>query len=312
MEGSVVWDIRVSIDLFLGGIGIALFLFSVILSYYNKERYEKLIRISAYLAPVVAAIGLLALVTELGKPFRMIFTYVFVNPQSVTSWGSFLQGAFLLGAAVYALLLFTNKASGTLFNAVKIAGTILAVSVGMYHGLLLTSVGIPLWADGSIVVLFLAASLSGGTACVMLLKSVMTGSAADNKSEDAIKAFNEVAVTSSGSKYFNFNSIFFFLITSELIAIVSWFVAMIRGSSYQLESIQAMLANFGGLFWILAVTVGIIIPFVLSLYQIVNDSKNAMPKGLSMIIFLTVIIGSFTLKYIIIEAGQIEIPIQFL
>ncbi|UTW68758.1 hypothetical protein KHA80_15120 [Anaerobacillus sp. HL2] len=39
---------------------------------------------------------------------------------------------------------------------------------------------------------------------------------------------------------------------------------------------------------------------------------KTMSKGLSMIVFLAVIAGSFALKHIIIEAGQIQIPIQLL
>lgn len=306
MLGSAIWDIRVSIDLFLGGIGIALFLFSIILSFYNMSRYEKLIKISAYLAPVTAGIGLFALVTELGKPFRMVITYIYVNPQSITSWGSFIQGAFLLVSFVYAVLLFMNKARGLLFSSLRIIGAFLAVAVGMYHGLLLTSIGLPLWADGSVAVLFLVSSLTAGSAFVMMMRSLST------EASSSSQGLSEVAATSEGNKSFNFNAIFFTLITAQLVTTAFWFIAMNRGSRYQLESIQAMLSDYGVFFWVLAVAIGILVPFVISLFQLLTGAKNTMSKGLSMIVFLAVIAGSFALKHIIIEAGQIQIPIQLL
>ncbi|QOY38359.1 NrfD/PsrC family molybdoenzyme membrane anchor subunit [Anaerobacillus isosaccharinicus] len=305
MIGSAIWDIRVSIDLFLGGIGIALFLFSVILSFYNPARYEKLIKISAYLAPITAGVGLFTLVTELGKPFRMVITYFYVNPQSVTSWGGFIQGAFLAVSAIYAVMLFLNKTVSSL-KVVQLIGSFLAVAVGMYHGLLLTSISLPLWADGSVAVLFLVSSLAGGSAFVMMMRSLSTDAG------EVSQGMKEVAAATEGAKVFNFNGIFFTLITAQLVTTVFWFIAMNRGSRYQLESIQTMLADYGVFFWVLAVAIGIVVPFAISLFQLITGSRNTMSKGLSMIVFLAVIAGSFALKYIIIEAGQIQVPIQLL
>lgn len=301
MLGSAInWDIRVSIDLFLGGIGIALFLFSVVLSYYNKDRYEKLIKVSAYLAPITAGVGLFALVTELGKPFRMIITYFYVNPQSVTSWGGFIQGAFLAISAVYAIMLWMNK-SGSLLNGLKIVGSFLAVSVGMYHGLLLTSLGLPLWADGSVAVLFLVSSLAGGSAFVMMMRSLAT------EAKVGSQGLKEVAATSEGNKVFSFNTVFFTLITAQLVTTVFWFIAMNRGTTYQLQSIEAMMSDYGVFFWV-AVVIGILVPFIISLFQLLAGGSGTMSKQLSMIVFLAVITGSFALKHIIIEAGQIQLP----
>lgn len=302
MLGLATWDIRVSIDLYLGGIGIALFLFSVILSYYNKDRYMKLIKASAILAPITAGVGLFALLTELGKPFRMILTYFNVNPQSVVSWGGFIQGAFIALAAIYAILLVMNKAYGPLFNAVRVIGSFIAVAVGMYHGLLLTSVGRPLWADGAIPVLFIVSSLAGGSAIVMFLRAMFA------ESGKGSQGLSEVAAATEGNKVFNFNSVFFSLITAQLVVTFFWVVSMNRGTSYQLEAIDAMMGGYGVLFWALAVIVGAVVPFVISLFQILSGSKAPMSKGLSMIIFLAVIAGSFALKYSIIEAGQIQLP----
>lgn len=301
LGSAIIWDIRVSIDLFLGGIGIALFLFSVVLSYYNKDRYEKLIKVSAYLAPISAGVGLFALVTELGKPFRMIITYFYVNPQSVTSWGGFIQGAFLAISALYAIMLWMNK-SGSLLNGLKIVGSFLAVAVGMYHGLLLTSLGLPLWADGSVAVLFLVSSLAGGSSIVMMMRSLATEAKAGSQ------GLKEVAATSEGNKVFSFNTVFFTLITAQLVTTVFWFIAMNRGTTYQLQSIEAMMSDYGVFFWVLAVVIGILVPFIISLFQLLTGGSGTMSKQLSMIVFLAVITGSFALKHIIIEAGQIQLP----
>ncbi|UTW71047.1 hypothetical protein KHA80_15115 [Anaerobacillus sp. HL2] len=48
-----------------------------------------------------------------------------------------------------------------------------------------------------------------------------------------------------GNKVFSFNTVFFVLITAQLVTTFFWVVSMNRGSRYQLESIQTMMADYG-------------------------------------------------------------------
>ncbi len=74
MESLTSWDIRVTIDLFLGGIGIGAFLLSVLATLYNRERYFSTVRLAAIIAPISVGLGLLVLIFKLGVPMRSIVT----------------------------------------------------------------------------------------------------------------------------------------------------------------------------------------------------------------------------------------------
>ncbi len=85
------WDIRVTIDLFLGGLGVGAFLVSILLSFYDWEKHLNAIKIGAYTAPIAVGVGLLVLVTKLGVPLKFITTFWHINLKSVMSMGVFLQ-----------------------------------------------------------------------------------------------------------------------------------------------------------------------------------------------------------------------------
>lgn len=289
---SVPWDIRVSIDLYLGGIGIGLLIISILLSYINQERYMKITKLSAYAAPILVGIGLLALVTELGKSFRMPITLIYPNFQSVTSWGSYIQTFFMAVAILYAAMIYFKKMEGTLFHAVKIITLILAIAVGGYHGLLLTSIGLPLWGDGALTILFFISSIVGGAALLMAIRSFVLK---DNQNED--KNFG---------MYMNIS--FFILISTQIFVTFMWVISVNRAGRDTLESYQMMMDEYGILWWIGAILIGLAIPFILSLVQLVKNTKQIMPQGMSLIIALSVVVGSFAMKHIIIEAGQWIVP----
>ncbi|MDH3444231.1 MAG: polysulfide reductase NrfD, partial [Deltaproteobacteria bacterium] len=172
MEFLTSWDIRVTIDLFLGGIGIGAFLLSVLASLYDRNRYFSTVKLAAVIAPVCVGLGLLALITKLGVPLRGITTLWHVNFQSVMTIGVFLQTGFMIVSVVYAFFVFAQtREFDRRLRAVQGLGCFFAITVGLYHGLFLSSLGRVLWTE-MIPGIFLISSLATGVAAVMLIQAL--------------------------------------------------------------------------------------------------------------------------------------------
>lgn len=304
MHAYVPWDFRITIDLFLGGLGIGVFLLSVLFHLYNKDYYAKLIKWTAYLSPILIGGGLLFLISELGRPERFLTTLYRFNPQSVTSWGGLVQGIFVIVSLIYAYMIFKNNTNKPSFRLIYVVGSVFAIGVGVYHGMLLTSLGRPLWVGGLVTALFLISSLLGGMAIVFILKSMSIPLPA------ATEVRSQVAITntSEDEKKIDLNLFTFLLIGLQIILLFVWQVSMYRSGAESVESMQQMMSNYGAMWWGIAVFVGLVIPFILSVFQLVKKGTTELPNGLALLFSIFVLIGSVTFKHIIIMAGQYNIP----
>ena len=139
---DLLWDVRVSLDLFLGGLGVGAFLVGAVLYYMDAKTYEGVIKKAFIIAPVLVIAGLLLLLTELGRPLNVIKTLYAINPTSFMSIGIFLQSAFVAVALLIAFSILTKGAEGISAKFVYVGAT-LAGLVGLYHGLLLTGIITP-------------------------------------------------------------------------------------------------------------------------------------------------------------------------
>jgi len=304
MEWHAPWDIRVTLDLFLGGVGVGLFLLSVLLTVYDKERYHKLSAMGAYLAPVLVGGGILFLLTELGRPARFITTLYNFNPQSVTSWGGLFQVGFMVLSLIYAWLYFKNNTAGSLFKTILGTGTVFALLVGGYHGLLLSSLGRPLWAGGMVAALFLVSSVLGGTALLILLKELGISFGVPQK------VGREIA-SASDAKGINFTVLFCTLSALQLILVLSWQISISRGALETSTTATSLMDQFGGLWISLVLLGGLVLPLLGSLYSLIKNKSSEMSKGMALTLSTLVIVGGFTFKHIVLLAGQIKLPILF-
>ncbi|AGA68497.1 formate-dependent nitrite reductase, membrane component [Desulfitobacterium dichloroeliminans LMG P-21439] len=304
MEWHAPWDIRVTLDLFLGGLGVGLFLLSALLTVYDKNRYHKLAAMGAYLAPVLVGGGVLFLLSELGRPTRFISTLYNFNPQSITSWGSIVQMLFVILSLIYAWLYFKNSTSSSLFKGVMGFGSVFALLVGGYHGLLLSSLGRPLWVGGMVTALFLVSSLLGGTALMIIIKELGVSFGVPKN------ASSEVASATDG-KGFNFSFLVCILSALQLILVVSWQVSMTHSGLEPAATYSNLMDQYRG-WWIgLVLICGLILPLLGSLYSLIKDKTAEMSKGMGLALSVLIITGGFTFKHLVLIAGQIKLPFLF-
>lgn len=306
MNIGVPWDFRVTLDLFLGGIGIAVFLLTVYLSSYAREKFWPLVKVGFYTAPLAVGTGLFFLISEIGKPERMYTTFFRTNPTSVTSWGGFFQAAFILLSLTLAYMVFKkgkDAFNGSLTRNLQIVGVIVALAVGVYHGLLLSSLGRPIWAGGLIPVLFLVSSLLAGTGYMLAVKSVLGVS---------ISSEMNVSETAAASEGVNGSRNFIILLTGlsaiQMILLFIWQISSYRLGNDVLQTMESLFATYGLSWWGIVVVAGLLVPFLIGIYFVFTNRKQDVSVGLNVTIALLVILGSYTFKHILVAAGQIQIP----
>ncbi|MGV2939308.1 NrfD/PsrC family molybdoenzyme membrane anchor subunit [Mesobacillus sp. LC4] len=303
MDFHAYWDYRVALDLFLGGVGIGVFLLAAYFSLVFKEKSLKITRLGFILAPVLVGLGVFALLTELGKPFRMLSTFINVNPTSVTSWGGFLQTIFILLSFVIFLVVWKYKQNAYqmgIFKGLVIAGSVFALAVGIYHGLLLMSLGVAGWANGLIPVMFLVSSILSGSSVLMVVEAVFMRSIIGRGKE----VYSETAV-SSDAQNFTYSKLLGSLAAIQALLILTWRISLNSAGTEAIIAYQNLISHFGVYWWIFVVAIGLVIPLTIAGYSTLKKIK--MSFYTAMIFTVVVLIGSYAFKHIILYSGQIPL-----
>ncbi len=275
---DLLWDIRVSLDLFLGGLGVGAFLLGAVLFYIDAKSYEGIIKKAFVVAPIFVIAGLLLLLTELGRPLNVIKTLYSVNPTSFMSIGIFLQSAFVAVALLVAFGILTKGIASVGKQLVYIAAT-LAGLVGLYHGFLLTGIAKEPW-NNAIPVIFFVSSILSGSSLVFLL----------NLGEiDNLTQRVKIPV------------IINMVLTLELAAIFAWAYNLALTTASSKHAYDVLMGSFGLEFWGMSIVVGLLVP--LALLTMVILGKTTL-KAVALPTFATMVVGSFFLKNLVVYLGQ--------
>lgn len=274
----LLWDIRVVLDLFLGGIGIGAFVLASILYTIDYEKYKIVCKTGFFMAPVFVAIGLIFLLLEIGRPLHAVIMLVSVNPTSILSWGGFLQGGFILLSLFIAFKIFKEQ---TVSNVLLFITMTLAFIVGIYHGALLSSFGRSAW-NSSLPVLFLSTSLVTGFLTTMFIA----------------KFFKQEDVTNKLVK----GSMIVFLLLS-FVSIIGWIYGLKSQDTTSKEALAYMMNEYFILISI-AIIFGMILPIIIyikSLFAKVHLSNFELK-----LTAISAFVGVFALKYVVVYLGQLE------
>ena len=292
MQSMVLWDWRVVLDLYLGGIGIGAFLFGVLLYYLNPERYKKVVQISLVIAPVFVIVGLIFLMAKLGQPMRAVTAIFSVNLGSVMGVGILLQSVLvpvMLVSAWRALTCYEGEACTGLNKILFIAGGVLALLTGAYHGALLAGMGMPVWT-GSVVMMFLLSSLAGGFAVAWAATQLRHGGD---------------AVSGGQSDYtFNIAGALTVLVVLTAVSMYGWMLSMSTAGEASGVALAYLASNYAFAYYGLAWGLGVVVPLVLLAGALVKKDRE-LSAQLSLLVAASVLVGSFALKFIVVYLAQV-------
>ena len=297
----VYWDWRIAADLFCGGIGVGAFFVAVVNSLVYKDKFPSVSKVGAVLSPLLVIFGLLFLLSEMGHPFRMWRTVTGFNVTSPLSWGGLFQGLMIVIGLIYAYLWVSPSASVKLRNAVGIIGIPVALVVGAYHGWLLALVRArPLWNTGPAMVTALGAFLITGMAAVLLVLCLLprtrrasVGVSQEGRATWMIRDFRHILVAAM-----LIQGLTFFI----------WWISLYYGPADARRALDAANAAFGPLFWSVGIGLGLIVPILLQLLEVVRPSDKPDTANIPLTVVTTVLIlvGAYVFRYAVLLGGQLS------
>jgi len=271
----IAYNWMVVVYFFLGGLGAGAFLLSVAANYWRQE-LKPVAKTASVVAPIAVAIGLFFLWLDLGMPFRVWRLFLSFNPRSALSWGVWFLNIFFALSLINAWLSLkgqTDKAKGVAYLGVPFA-----VLVGAYTGVLLgQSPGSALWHSALIPVLFLNGGLISGIAAAIIFS-------VKRESGELLSKLGKVVA---------------WLVVLELGLLIVELLALFNGGTEGVEAANALLAGeFSLLFIGVEVVLGALIPLLILLRSKVSPAALAVASAL-------VLVGVFTMRYVIVIGGQV-------
>ncbi len=322
MEGTIhiIWNWIVAIDLFAAGLSAGAFIISATAYFLGRERYETMTRIGAYIAPFPVIVGIIALIYDLERPHLFWKLFLTFQPNSVMSLGAWLLLFFsLFSMAHFYLWLperfdyfkilpaiqnnkFLSRFKGD--NLTKMRGLVagfgipISIGVGIYTGVLSGALTArPFWNNPMLPMLF-------------LISAMMTGSAAICFVGCFVKGFRGMSRDHINTNKFMIHSIDFTLMVFSIIAVFLFILGLYVSPRSSVAAVHLIMGGeFTLLFWTLVVGVGILLPLSLEIYELIphyiwHGELRKHNPWISGVITTSVLIGGFTMRYIIIYAGQ--------
>ncbi len=317
------WNALIVFYLFTAGVSAGAFFVSGLATYLGGERYKRISRIGALIAPWPVMLGLLSLVFDLTKPFEFWWLFLTVQATSPMSIGAWLLTLFTVVALVYFLLWFPrpwrdllkapqrrsapntpriwkpldqaqiNKAR----RIVAAIGAPISIGVGMYTGVLLGAVPArPLWNTPMVAQLFLVSAMSTGAAAVLLIAALLRPKAGHDYLHEERRFLVSLDIM---------------LILVEIFIVTPFFLHQALSTWSSSSSLRILLGGpYTLLFWLGFVLLGLLAPLAIEgfeLFPVVWREQavrySRLWAGLSATL---VLVGGAVLRYVIVFAGQVS------
>ncbi|MEW5983667.1 MAG: NrfD/PsrC family molybdoenzyme membrane anchor subunit [Acidobacteriota bacterium] len=287
-----VWGWEIPVYLFLGGWVAGMM---IITGYFllggRHTRRSPLLSALPGVGLVLLSLGMLALFLDLEHKryvWRLYTTFEWTSPMS---WGSWIL------LIVYPVLILTwlvrppvlledlsqtverlslaLQARRPVARALGITSMVVGIALGIYTGVLLSSLGArPLWNSGALGVLFLASGMSAAAAFAHLVTPALDERALMVRIDNVVLA-------------------------AELGILALFLMGLLAGSAPHIDAATLFLGGpYTAPFWVLVVGLGIVTPLVIQILAARHVIQHTP------IAPIMVMAGGLALRWVIVSAGQ--------
>ncbi|HEX3015631.1 MAG TPA: NrfD/PsrC family molybdoenzyme membrane anchor subunit [Desulfobacteria bacterium] len=295
MHNEFAWGMLIVIYLFTAGLSAGAMVTSNSALLFGGEKYARIGRWGAYIAPFPIALGTGMLLLDLGSPFNFYHLFLQLQVKSPMSYGSWSILLFTLLSLVYFYLWlperyqFWSQPQRAVHWQRLLAKVmpILAVIVASYTGVLLNAAARPLWQTPLLPELFLVSAFSTGIAAVILAGSLSRRWRAKHHELHILTVVDVV------------------LVVIELILFAAMGLSAQLGTLSQRQAFaQLLYGHYAWMFWLLIVICGLVIPLVLETGELKGKVSAKWAGSLAIGSSFLVLFGGFFVRYVITYAGQ--------
>lgn len=289
-----IWGWEIPVYLFLGGLVAG---FMIIAGYFTFKGHHKHSYFAAFYLPhlslVLLSAGMFALFLDLEYKTHVWRLYTTFRVTSPMSWGSWIlilvYPVLLLNTLVSVPPAFQNRIawfdrlsalirrSPAIVKNIGVANMLVGAALGMYTGILLSSLGArPLWNSSMLWILFLVSGLSSAAALVHLITSDRVERELLAKADNAFLIF-------------------------ELFVFVLLFIGMISsGRAHQAAAAMLLTGSLSSVFWVFVIGLGIVIPLGIQLLAVNHRIRHTAVAP------IMVIAGGLILRFVVVYGGQLS------
>lgn len=272
------FDWRIALYLFIGGIAVGTYIFSIAANFWIKK-FKPFARTAALAAPIFLTVALIILLLDLGQILRAWRLFVNFNPTSALSWGVLFLSTFFLISLIYAY--YSLKGREAEVKILVYIGILFALLSATYAAVLLIQApSRPLWHSSLLPVLFVNGGLISGIAVVILISAIRGES-------------EKLPVPVLGK-------LLAWLLVFELSLLLTEFITLFHGGTEYTRMAQYITAGpYAYLFWLVEIGIGAVLPVVIFFFI-----KRQSPKILA-VASLAALIGVFAMRFVIVVGGQL-------
>jgi tetrathionate reductase subunit C len=281
----------IAIYFFLTGSLAGLYISSVIATLMKKEEWQPIAKIGAIGAVVLLLVAPVLLIIDLNQPFRFWHLFVFMNPTSPLSWGSF----FLLGDAVVCLVYAYFVLQGNLKMARLwgLGGLPIAIAGHGYTGFFLAlSKARAFWNTALNPALFMISAMVSGLAILIVLSNLWLRRSSPEMSQEQVAKYKGVIGT--------LLRLFIIFIVADLFLIGSD-LTVLASSDPESYAMLELLTTGEFAVWFLGIELllGAVLPLALLAFPQTRRIPAVQYASAAL-----VIIGIFVMRVIIVIGGQ--------
>ncbi len=288
-----IWGWEIPVYLFIGGMVAGMMIISGYLLYRGKDQRNDC---SCFQVPgisiILLSLGMFSLFLDLEHKLYFWRLYTTFKISSPMSWGSWIL-ILVYPALILSILLRPPKFIEAIFPSIKKfserlntgrnkaaiggANLVLGILLGIYTGILLSSLGArPLWNTSILAVLFLVSGLSTAAAMIHMLAKDR------EESEMLARMDNKFLIAEAG-------------------VIMLMLVGLLSSTEVHINAANILISgSYASSFWVFVIIMGIAIPLLIQNLAVKHIIKHTP------IAPLLVIAGGLVLRFVIVFAGQLS------
>jgi polysulfide reductase chain C len=294
---EITWEIPVAVDLFFAGVGAGSFCLGAIAAGKKGPGWDACSRMSSLLAPLAVVLGLSMLILDLRNKIRFWMTLRVLNINSPMSIGVWLLSSFFLVSLLFAIyelpassrqripwigkLSIWNRSGWR--SALGFLGTLLALGVSVYTGVLLLVSIVPLWRNLTLPLLLFLSAISSGFAGGTILAMLSLRKTNPDSMKEPLLFIKRSYRT---------------ILPFYLLVAFAFVVSLILSSVSRPDAIHLITGWSGLIWWAGVIGLGILAPLIF----VMRREGIMIRQG--WFLFGFVLIGGFLLRIVLVLAGQ--------